>query len=119
SPLLLFPGERLRGRASALVLGEQLDPALGVVQIFCALARERHTFLEDLERFLERQVAGLERGHDLLEPSKAILKLEVAHRAPSCRSPAHRAGPGATSRRRRRRWPPDPRCARSRRTRSA
>src|SRR5207248_718965 len=75
-------GERSRGERAAVVLGQRLDATLGIFQIASAVARERHAFFEDLQRFLQRQVARLERGDDLLQPRQALLKLEVGHRLP-------------------------------------
>src|SRR5206468_11023130 len=101
-----LPGERARAERAAVVPGEHLDALLGVLEVAGAAARQPDALLEDRQRFLERQVAGLEPAHDLLESRQTVFKLEVGHPAPLCRSPARRGSRAAGAREWRRRRSP-------------
>src|SRR5438132_6467229 len=106
------------GGGAALVLDQHLDAALGRVEIARAVAGQRDALFEHLERLFQRQVAALERAHDLLEPGEAVFKLEVAHHAPVSRPRDSRGVPRAAARsrrRRRRRRANAARCGRRRR----
>src|SRR5206468_6681620 len=80
-----LPGEGARAERAALVLGKHLDALLGVLEVASTAPGQPNAFLEDLQRFLQRKVTGLEPAHDLLEPGQAVLKLKAGHPAPSCR----------------------------------
>src|SRR5262245_11303759 len=84
--------ERLRAECSALVPGQQLDALLGLVEILRTAAREAHALLEDLERLLQPEIAGLELIYHLLEALECALKRDVGHPAPS---PAPHARPAS------------------------
>ncbi len=95
--------KRPGGGGAGLVLDQHLDAALRFVEVARAVAGQRDALLEDLERVLQRQVARLQRAHDLLEPREAVLKLEVGHRAPWSRRRDSRGFPRAAARAPRRR----------------
>lgn len=61
-------GFKRREHGISLLIGEQdLDPALGLVEPFAALAREFHAGFEKFEAFFERKITVLKLTDDLLK----------------------------------------------------
>src|SRR5262249_19762218 len=74
---------RLEGEGrdrALLVLQEDLDPALGGLELLIAGPGEPDSLLEQLEGVLERHVAVLELPDDLLEPRERGLEPGFLHR---------------------------------------
>ena len=88
-------------RVPSLVLHEDLDPPLGLLEPPGAEAQEPRPLLEDAERVVERQVARLERVHDLLEARHRRLELRAVVARPDAGSGV--VGIARSSPRRRRR----------------
>src|SRR5437868_15448037 len=102
--VLRLEDEGLGDAGPALVLDEDLDAALGVVEVAGAVAGQADALLEDLQRLFQRQVAGLQRADDLLETGQAVFKFEVGHHAPGSRRRDSRGFLRAGERGRGRRW---------------
>src|SRR5262245_29066561 len=92
----------------ARVLDQHLDPALRLLELAVAEAREADALLVELQRLFEGEVALLQLLHDLLELLQGLLEsrgfrgqegsfpVTVAASVPSCRR-TRRSSPTATS----------------------
>src|SRR5262245_23559075 len=75
-----LPAAQLHGLGAgrrALLLHQPLDALLGLVQDLGELLLELHPLLVAGDRVLERKLAGLELGHDLLQPVHRLLEVEL------------------------------------------
>src|SRR6266853_4780342 len=70
-----FGIEWLRGQLAASLLKQNFHFALGLFQVFLAIARELHAFLEQFHGLVERKVRALQLLHDFFQTRQRMLEI--------------------------------------------
>jgi len=70
-----FGIEWLRGQLAASLLKQNFHFALGLFQMFLAIARELHPFLEQFHGLVERKVRALQLLHDFFQARQRMLEI--------------------------------------------
>ena len=70
-----FGIEGFRGHLAAGLLEQNFHFALGLLQVFLAIARELHAFFEQLHGIVERQIRALQFADDLFQARERIFKI--------------------------------------------
>src|ERR1700676_3295819 len=76
--LVLFLGvgiERLRGQLAAGLLQQNFYFALGLFQVFLAIAGELHAFLEKFHGLVKRKVRALQLSHDFFQARQRMFEI--------------------------------------------